>query len=168
MINFQLLLPSSSAFWKASPVERGFWMVNFLSPWKEHVICLIGFGHFVKFPLIELYFVSPLNSIFAQSWVLRRYWNLTLFWRLLTSGDHGWPQMTSRLTFFVNFSSRASFWGIICLLLKNIGIWLFFRDFWPQVTSNDLDISFLKKSGRTNMRRIYTISLSVRHLEIFS
>ena len=73
----------------------------------------------------------------------RQVWNLKKIeiWPQVTSGDLEWPLDY----FFEKFSSKASFCGIICLLLKKIEIWPSFRDFWPQVTSNDLVTSFSEK-----------------------
>ena len=76
-------------------------------------------------------------------------WNLTFF---LLFFDLCWPCLTLRpnlMTFFEKLLPRASFWGIICILLIKIKIWpfeAFFAIFdlcWPFRT---LRPTFLKSS----------------------
>ena len=67
-----------------------------------------------------------------------------LFSRLLTFDDLFDPNTT----FTGKLTPRASFWGIICLLLKKIKIWPFqapFRDFWPLLTFFDPKTDFFEK-----------------------
>ena len=89
------------------------------------------------------------RSFFAIFLLLKKIQIWPFLVLFFTSDDYGWPQMTSRLTFFEKTSSRASFLGINCLLLLKYWNLTLFSRF---LTSGDLEWPWYQLSWKADAK----------------